>query len=289
MKLLGNKISMATVLICISLMNACSYNEICNSIDVSMVDSVMVNVAEDEHSETSTDSLSGITDSQLTTEPSRVPDKTVTDVAESSSDTEYNFGNELFCWSYPGICKAYENISSDNNADNSIEQSISRLMDKNLICIYTYFTSALFQTHNLSTSVDDDGYYPIDLRFFENLPEFYEMLESTYTESISNKLIHGYITPGEPTFLEIDGMIMYNPNYTYFTTGPYFSDLGYKVEITEQSDSLCKFSYVPLYELLSDDEYNRLAECWGDDLLPHECEAVFENGEWLLNDIVFAF
>ena len=83
MKLLGNKISMATVLICISLMNACSYNEICNSIDVSMVDSVMVNVAEDEHSETSTDSLSGITDSQLTTEPSRVPDKTVTDVAQN--------------------------------------------------------------------------------------------------------------------------------------------------------------------------------------------------------------
>ena len=68
-----------------------------------------------------------------------------------------------------------------------------------------------------------------------------------------------------------------------------FCLIRFKVEITEQSDSLCKFSYVPLYELLSDDEYNRLAECWGDDLLPHECEAVFENGEWLLNDIVFAF
>lgn len=249
----------------------------------------MINVAQDEHSEISTDSLPRITDSQLTTEPSKVPDKTLTDAAESSSETEYIFGDELFCESYSGICKAYENISSDNNADNSIEESISRLMNKNLICIYTYFTSALFQAHNPSISVDNDGYYPIDLRFFDNLPDFYETLESTYTESVSDKLIQGYINPGKPTFLEKDGMIMYNPNYTSFTTGPYFSDLGYKVEIIEQFDSLCKFSYAPLFELLSDDEYNKLEECWGDDLLPHECEAVYENGEWRLNNIVFAF
>ncbi len=215
--------------------------------------------------------------------------KTLADVTGDNPYTEYSSDDELFCRSYPGVCKAFENISSDNNADNSVETAISRLMDKNLICIYTYFTTALFQTQNPAAGVDEDGYYQIDFRFFDNLSEFYQIVQSTYTEPISNKLIQGYINPDEPTFLERNGTVMYNPNYTDFTVGPYFSELGYKIEITEQSDSLCKFLYTPLYETLSNEEYNELAECWGNDMLPHECEAVFENGEWKLNDIVFAF
>lgn len=201
---------------------------------------------------------------------------------------EYTSDDELFCHSYPGVYKAYENIISDKNVDNNIELAISQLMDKNMICIYTYFTTSLFQIQEPDES-SEDGYLLVEFRFFNNLSEFYKLVESTYTEPISNKLIEGYINLGEPTFVEKNGSVMYNPNYTGLTTGPYFSELGYKIEIIEQSDSLCKFLYTPLFETISAERRNELEKYWGDDMIPHECEAVFENGEWKLNDIIFAF
>lgn len=206
----------------------------------------------------------------------------------TSTNSVLEITDDSFSYSYPALCKAYKNIFSDKNVDNNIESTISQLMDKNLICIYTYFTTALFRIQEPDES-SEDGYFLIDFRFFNNLSEFYKLVESTYTEPISNKLIEGYINLGEPTFVERNGLIMYNPNYTGFTTGPYFSELGYKIEIIEQSDSLCKFLYTPLFETISDERRNELEKYWGDDMRPHECEAVFENGEWKLNGIVFAF
>lgn len=114
---------------------------------------------------------------------------------------EYTSDDELFCHSYPGVYKAYENIISDKNVDNNIELAISQLMDKNMICIYTYFTTALFQIQEPDES-SEDGYLLVEFRFFNNLSEFYKLVESTYTEPISNKLIEGYINLGEPTFVE---------------------------------------------------------------------------------------
>lgn len=223
-----------------------------------------------------------------TTEQTKATTEVTTEtstVKTAASETD----EERFRRFYPAVWSAYENIiSGETSTDNSMQEVISLLMDKNLICIYTYFTTALFRSQD--TSLNYDGYSPIEFWFFKDLSDFYTLVESTYIEKTVNELIQGHKDTGEALFIEKDGMTMYNPNNTLFTTGPYFSDLGYEIEITDQSDTLCKFLYKPIFETLSDEEYNQISEYWGNDILqPYECEIVFENGEWKLGYMVFAF
>ncbi len=278
MKPSSNKFALFALLITILQINACSTNwasETNNSeFKQHHNDPSLEMLATDEMLGVSTDNISETFSSGS--------------FASDEPYTECSSTDEIFCRSYPGVCKAYKNITAlPSEQDYSMEAAISQLMDKNLICVYTYYTMALFQDTVIESS--DDGYYPIEFRFFDNLQDFYEMVESTYSEQVSHRLIEGFVYPGEPAFIEKDGKVMYNPNKTGFTTGPYFSDIGYGIEITEKSETLCRFIYTPLYEKLSEEEYNELAEYWGKDILPHECEAVIENAEWRLNNVIMAF
>ncbi len=288
------KLHLVFLHICILLMSACSCNNEISILNDDVIGTVTNVVSSEECSNISTNSALETTGNSFESEQhetSKTSSEDINGIKPEDLNTpyiEYTSDDELFCRYYPGVYKAYENIFSDKNVDNNIELAISQLMDKNMICIYTYFTTALFQIQEPDES-SEDGYLLVEFRFFNNLSEFYKLVESTYTEPISNKLIEGYINLGEPTFVERNGSVMYNPNYTGLTTGPYFSELGYKIEIIEQSDSLCKFLYTPLFETISDERRNELEKYWGDDMMPHECEAVFENGEWKLNDIIFAF
>lgn len=177
------------------------------------------------------------------------------------------------------------------NYDASPEQIAARLMDRNMICAYMFCTECLFSycgsTKQDIGIPDENGYYTIDFLLFDNYSEFESFVRGTYSAESSDVLLYNFIGNG-PTFTEQGNSILYNPNNTGFTTGPYFSD-GYIIDNVEVDNNICNFTYSPILDNLTEKERGELFEFWGEKDFSHNCQMIFENGKWLLSYMVSSF
>ena len=243
-----------------------------------------------------TTSVTTISESVFSLNEDQITSLSENDIAIKNTNTESSNvkyddeqDEEAFCQSCSGICNAYKNMISDNyEKDENIENIIKQLMDKNLICVYAYSTWSMFSDYY--PYENDNGLYVVKLRFFKNLSDFYEIIESTYIKDIGDYMIGGGLFNKEAIFCEENGKIIYNPNKAMYTIGPYFSNnIGYKIEITELSESQCDFLYTPNFDVMTEEEYKQFKEYWGDFDFTNQCKIIKENGEWRLNRMVMAF
>ena len=217
----------------------------------------------------------------------------VESVVENESDLNNGQEDEyaLLRDRLPQITAAFERINRDEySVESSEEAAAAELMDRNMICAYTYHTEALFrypdQTEPGIYPPDENGYYRIRFLLFDSFGEFREFLEKTYTKECCDRLLNG--SDGEPPiFMEQEGEILFNPNRMGYTIGPYFE--RFDVSISSIGEDRCSFVYSPDMTGISDEEYQELLEFWGLGSYPRECQMIRENGEWRLENIAEIF
>ncbi|MGN1109199.1 MAG: hypothetical protein ACI4RK_07430 [Oscillospiraceae bacterium] len=217
----------------------------------------------------------------------------VESVVENESDLNDDQEDEyaLLQDRLPQITAAFERINRDEySGESSEETAAAELMDRNMICAYTYHMEALFRSPNQTEPgiypPDENGYYRIRFLLFDSFGEFREFLEKTYTKECCDRLLNG--SDGEPPiFMEQEGEILFNPNRMGYTIGPYFE--RFDVSISSIGEDRCSFVYSPDMTGISDEEYQELLEFWGLSSDPRECQMIRENGEWRLENIAEIF
>lgn len=177
--------------------------------------------------------------------------------------------------------------------DMEMEEIISCLMDRYIICTHTYVVSSLFDLavdENGSwitiTDQDQHEYHKIQHRYFNTLAEMEDFTKNTFTQSRAELYISSsssmdvYI----PKFIENeDGIYYCMPSY-FISPSPAFYD-DYIVEIKECSETECVFSY---NANVDPKRYNQMLEAegrmvWAESDFYHEGRIVLENGEWKID------
>lgn len=174
--------------------------------------------------------------------------------------------------------------------DMEMKEIISHLMDRYIICTNTYVLSYLFDlatdengSRITITDQDQNIYHKIQFRYFNTLAEMENFTKNTFTQSraelyvSSSSSMDVYI----PMFIENeDGIYYCMPSY-FISPSPAFYD-DYIVEIKEQSETECVFSYSANVD---PKRYNQMLEAegrmvWAESDFYHEGKIVLENGKW---------
>lgn len=199
------------------------------------------------------------------------------ELSEAQS-TEYTYE------SLPQLSQAINRVFEAKNSVNNLEETAAVLMDRNMICAYLYHTMVLL---NYEPYTDENGYYPVELVLFKNYEEYEAFIKGTYVKAAADILLNG--SDGKnPTFTEKEGNILYNPNNTGFTVGPYFYT-GYQIKNFSAEEAVCNFTYAPiLNDSFTEENYNELCQSWGE-TFEHNCQMVLEDGQWRLSELIGAF
>ncbi len=176
--------------------------------------------------------------------------------------------------------------------DMKIEEIISCLIDRYIICLNTYVGSSLFDLVadesgswiNI-TDQDKNIYHKIKFRYFNTLAEMEDFTKSTFTQSKAESWIT--ISSAEntdtyiPRFIENEDGIYYCTPLYVISPSPVFYD-NYIVEIKECIETECVFSY---NANVDPKRYNQMLEAegrmvWAESDFYHEGRIVLEDGEW---------
>lgn len=143
----------------------------------------------------------------------------------------------------------YAEITNDMDA----EEIISHLMDRYLLCVYTYKGTTLFDIvtdeNGSWVEVEDQEqniYYKINHFCFDNLNEMEQFVRETFSSETADRWIKASSSnPHEsyiPKFIQReDGIYFCMPKYVY-SFPPAFLD-NFIIEIKECSETECVFSY----------------------------------------------
>ena len=198
--------------------------------------------------------------------------------------------NEIYSDTYKESCYNY----------NVIEDTISYLMKRNTICIYTYYTDCLIKKEyddNGNVIVDEDGYLPIINDFYSSYSELKEYLYSTYRCEYVDSLLSyeqndeafGYGGYYKAQIIEKQERLYYY-KYSPFMVGIKFIDL-YDIEIVSLEENECSFLYTAKIDLESYNkkqlENNGMMISESD--ISYEGKAIFEDGKWKLDKMILAF
>lgn len=148
------------------------------------------------------------------------------------------------------------------------EQDVRILMEHNLDCYYLFYVSPLAQ----GGGTDSDGYTKADNSYFASYKELSDFVENTYTQEKSAYLLSSYPTKSNPLYIEKNGLVYIDLDAITPVEYNVIWDDSYTVEFTENSTTKCSFN------LTTEDFEGKEYVASG--------SAVFENGKWLLEDIV---
>lgn len=176
--------------------------------------------------------------------------------------------------------------------DMEMEEIISHLMDRYIICANTYIVRTLFDwDFDERFEYRDHTYYKMQHRYFNTLSEMEDFVRGTF----SHKRAESWISTSSseyssniyvPRFIQKeDGIYFCIPDYVYIPP-PGFLDY-YSIEIKEQSETECMFSY---NTKIDPKRYNRMLEeqgriTWSESDFFHEGKIVLEDGEWRIDSI----
>lgn len=176
--------------------------------------------------------------------------------------------------------------------DMEMEEIISLLMDRYIICTNTYDVRTLFDwDFDEQFEYLDHTYYKMQHRYFNTLAEMEDFVRGTFTHewaeiwistSSSTDSSNTYV----PRFIQKeDGIYFCIPDYV-FIPPPSFLD-NHIIEIKECSEMECVFSYNANIDLK---RYKQMCEVtgeisWPESAFLHEGKIVLEDGEWKIDSI----
>lgn len=174
------------------------------------------------------------------------------------------------CLSFSACKKDTDDTSSTTvSVSECSEQDIRMLMERNLDCYYLFYVSPLSQ----GGGTDSDGYTKANTSFFADYNEMCDFVRSTYTAEKSSYLLNSYPSTENPLYIQKDGAIYVDLDAITPIEYNVMWDDSYTVEITEATNSECKFTL----KTTDFDEKEYVAEG----------TAVFEDGKWLFTDLVY--
>lgn len=182
--------------------------------------------------------------------------------------------------------------------DMETEEIISRLMDRYLLCVYTYDDTTLFDivTDENGSWVevkdqDQNVYYKINHSCFDNLNEMEQFVRETFSSETANRWIKASSSDSQesyiPKFIQReDGIYFCMPKYVY-SFPPAFLD-NFIIEIKECSETECVFSY---NANVDPERFIQMRIANGqippsEFVFFHEGKIIFEDGKWKI-DYVF--
>lgn len=176
--------------------------------------------------------------------------------------------------------------------DMEMEEIISYLMDRYIICTNTYDVRTLFDwDFDEQFKYLDHTYYKMQHRYFNTLSEMEDFVKKTFTHEKAEIWISTSSSePGSNTYVprfiqKEDGIYFCVPDYV-FIPPPSFLD-NHIIEIKECGETECVFSY---NANIDPKGYNQMIEAeggitWSESDFFHEGKIVLEDGEWKIDYI----
>ncbi len=176
--------------------------------------------------------------------------------------------------------------------DMEMEEIISLLMDRYIICTNTYDVRTLFDwDFDEQLEYLDHTYYKMQHHYFNTLSEIEDFVRGTFTHEKAEIMISTSSSEDSsntyvPRFIQKeDGIYFCIPDYV-FIPPPSFLD-NHIIEIKECSETECVFSYNANIDLK---RYEQMCEAtgqisWPESAFLHEGKIVLEDGEWKIDSI----
>lgn len=175
--------------------------------------------------------------------------------------------------------------------DMEMEEIISLLMDRYIICTNTYDVRTLFDwDFDEQFEYLDHTYYKMQHRYFNTLSEIEDFVRGTFTHKEAGIMISTSSSEDSSTYVprfiqKDDGIYFCIPDYV-FIPPPSFLD-NHIIEIKECSETECVFSY---NANVDPKRYNQMCVAeggitWSEFDFFHEGKIVLEDGEWKIDSI----
>lgn len=175
--------------------------------------------------------------------------------------------------------------------DMEMEEIISHLMDREIICSHTYELRTLFDwDFDERFKYQDHTYYKMQHRYFNTLSEMEDFVRGTFTHEMAESWIStsssDYGSTYTPRFIQKeDGIYFCIPDWVVIP-GPiaFFLD-NCTIEIKEQSETECVFSYIANVDV---ERYNQMCEAqgmatWVESDFYCTVKIILEDGEWKID------
>ena len=151
------------------------------------------------------------------------------------------------------------------NVAHCTENDIRALMERNLDCYTLYYISPA----PVTTQQNSDGYLGVDKNFLSDYKTLSDLVTTTYTADKAAEILN-YPSKETPLYKDVQGNLFVKPDLVEFNDYEWsFSE--YTVKIDSDKDNKCTFT-------LKTEEGSQTYETTG--------TAVYENGKWLLTDII---
>ena len=177
-----------------------------------------------------------------------------------------------FCLSL-SACKNKDENSSDTKTTPAqtecTEHDIRLLMETNLDCYYLFYVAPLGE----GGGTDSDCYTKAETSFFTSYSELSDFVTKAYTNEKSDFLLNKYPSKDNPLYIDKNGSIYVDLDAVKPVEYNVLWDDSYTVTFTENSPQKCSFT-------LTTTDFD------GNEYITSG-SAVFENGKWLLTDMVY--
>ncbi len=175
--------------------------------------------------------------------------------------------------------------------DMEMEEIISHLMDREIICSHTYELRTLFDwDFDEWFEYQDHTYYKMQHRFFNTLSEMEDFVRGTFTHEMAESWIStsssDYGSTYTPRFIQKeDGIYFCIPDWVVIPAPIAFFLDNCTIEIKEQSETECVFSYIANVDV---ERYNQMCEAqgiatWVESDFYCTLKIILEDGEWKID------
>lgn len=156
------------------------------------------------------------------------------------------------------------------------ETEIRALVDENLNCMRDIFVLGMLPTED--APIQGEWIYQVKEDIFRDYAEFESYVRSVYCKETADMYLYDYPYEGEPKYVNIDGKLCAN-KYLDGGRGYYVDWTDYALTIESVKDGRCQFTVTCLVEWPAE---NPVAEEY-----PVSGEAIYENGRWLLTEMLY--
>ena len=165
-----------------------------------------------------------------------------------------------------------DNVSDENKIE---ESTLKAFLEENDKCMRKIF--AMSSLPHIDEEVEPNIYI-VDKTYFKSYEDFESYVRSVYCKETADRLLYDYPYEGNPKYINIDGELCVNTALDG-SKGYYVDWTDCKVAIKDSDGKQCTFSVTGQKKEPAD---NPTKEDY-----TVESKAVFENGKWLLGEMIY--